>query len=262
MEHGPHPEPGGTTSVPLVFPAAPKGPVTTTTPEAGDRSWRRGETGESVNGSSGESGQVEESSPVRSPKPRLFIAAVLYVFVAVGGAYFTSHPGATPLDRLAERILPDEYSVHWLTYLTDLGRPGLLIPAVLGCCVLVFFWDRRRVVTCLVGPLAAIGIAEYLAKPIVARTYGGSLSFPSGHMASVGAVVACFILAVPPKLRWVAVVLGTAVDVALAAALVLLRWHYLTDVLAGAAIAIATVLVVDTLVHAYPKSIRLLNRDK
>jgi membrane-associated phospholipid phosphatase len=180
------------------------------------------------------------------------IGIALYVLVAIGGIYLAARPGPTAVDRLFDRILPVEYSMHWLTYITDLGRPRAVIPGVAVCCVIAFFWDRRRAITCLVAPAAAIGITEYLAKPAVGRMYGGSLSYPSGHMTSVAALVAVFVLAVPPRWRLPAVVFGTAVDIAVAVTLILLRWHYLTDVLAGLAVAVATTLIVDAILHMLP----------
>ena len=236
--------------VPLAEPRGTSAPLairsTATNPPA------PGTAGASAGDSGGESGSRGEESPSRSPIPRLLICIVLFAFVAIGGAYFASHPAPTPIDRLAERILPVEWSVRWLAFFTNLGRPRVVIPGVVVCCVMAFLWDRRRAITCLAAPAAAIGITEYLAKPIVGRTYGGSLSYPSGHMTSVAVLVAVFVLAVPPRFRWPAAIFGTAVDLWLGATLILLRWHYLTDVLAGAAVAIGTTLLVDTVVHMYP----------
>ena len=135
--------------------------------------------------------------------------------------------------------------------------PASLIPGVLACAVMAFFWDRRRAITCLVAPAAAIGSTEYLAKPAVGRLYGGSLSYPSGHMTSVAALVAVFVLAVRPRWRWSAAALGVVVDLLVGMTLILLRWHYLTDVVAGAAVAIGTTLFVDTLIHMYPGRLAL-----
>ncbi len=185
----------------------------------------------------------------RSVALRLLISIVLFAFVAIGGAYFASNPGLTPVDRLANRILPAEYGVHWLTYITYLGRARVLIPGVVVCCVLALFWDRRRAVTCLVAPAGAVAITEYLAKPAVGRMAGGSLTYPSGHMTSIAALVAVFVLAVPPRWRTPAAVFGAVVDLVVGADLILLRWHYLTDVIAGLAVAIGTALLVDTVLH-------------
>jgi membrane-associated phospholipid phosphatase len=208
--------------------------------------------GDTVGDAPGVARQDRPVAPTRSPALRLVIGIALYVLVAIGGIYLAARPGPTAVDRLFDRILPVEYSMHWLTYITDLGRPRAVIPGVAVCCVIAFFWDRRRAITCLVAPAAAIGITEYLAKPAVGRMYGGSLSYPSGHMTSVAALVAVFVLAVPPRWRLPAVVFGTAVDIAVAVTLILLRWHYLTDVLAGLAVAVATTLIVDAILHMLP----------
>lgn len=211
-----------------------------------------GDGDDSAGGALGRKGSRGEAAPGRPAAIRLLIGIVLFAFVAIGGVYLAAYPGPTSVDNLANRILPVEYSVHWLTYATDLGRPRVVIPGVVACAVLAFLWDRRRSITCLVAPACAIGLTEYLAKPAVGRLYGGSLSYPSGHMTSVAALVAVFVLAVRPRWRWSAAVLGVVVDLLVGTTLILLRWHYLTDVLAGAAVAIGTTLFVDTLVHLYP----------
>jgi membrane-associated phospholipid phosphatase len=189
----------------------------------------------------------------RSVALRLLTSIVLFAFVAIGGVYFASNPGPTSVDRLANRILPPEYGHHWLTYITYLGRARVLIPGVVLCCVLAFFWDRRRVVTCLVAPAVAVAITEYLAKPAVGRMAGGSLTYPSGHMTSVAALLTVFVLAVPPRWRRGALVFGVAIGLLVGVTLILLRWHYLTDVLAGAAVAIATALLVDSILHMHTR---------
>jgi membrane-associated phospholipid phosphatase len=153
------------------------------------------------------------------------------------------------LDRWADSALPSEWSLHYLTYITDLGRPRVVVPGAVVCFIIAVFWDRRRALTCLIAPALAIGITEYIAKPLVGRTYGGSLSYPSGHMTSVAAIVTVFVIAVPPRWRWPAAVAGVAVDIVVGATLILLRWHFLTDVLAGAAVAIGTTLIVDAVLH-------------
>ncbi|MGO9344335.1 MAG: phosphatase PAP2 family protein [Acidimicrobiales bacterium] len=210
------------------------------------------ERDDQTGGPSVENGPVRRDTARRSAALRLLIGIALYALVAIGGVYFASYPAPTPLDRLADRILPVEYSVHWLAYITDLGRPRFAIPVVVICAVIAFLWDRRRAITCLVAPAAAIGITEYLAKPAVGRLYGGSLSYPSGHMTSVAALVAVFVLAVPPRWRWVALVLGAVLDVIVGVTLILLRWHYLTDVVAGLAVSVATTLIIDTVLHLLP----------
>src|ERR1700733_214632 len=121
------------------------------------------------------SGPDRASTLILSPKWRILLGLGLLGLVAVGGAYFAFHPGPTALDRLAFRIFPSEYTRHSLTYIADLGRPRVVAPGVVICAFMAFFWDRRRAVSCLVAPIAAICITEYLAKPAVGRTFGGTL---------------------------------------------------------------------------------------
>lgn len=185
-----------------------------------------------------------------SPQRRIVTSVVLLALAAIGGVYFKFEPGPTPVDRLAFGILPSEWSVHYLTYVADLGRPRVVVPAVVLCFVIAMFWDKRRAGAVAVAPPVAIGITEYIGKPAVGRMFGGSLCYPSGHMTAVAAVVAVLVIAVPPRLRYVMLVFGVLVDILVAIVLMLLRWHYLTDICAGAFISIGTTLFLDTLVHA------------
>ena len=145
--------------------------------------------------------------------------------------------------------LPFRVQHHYLTYIADLGRPRVVVPGVAICAFMAFFSDRRRVITCIVAPIVAIVITEYLAKPAVGRMFGGSLCYPSGHMTAVAAVICAFVIAVPPRWRTAAAVLGTAAGIVVGITLMLLRWHYLTDVIAGASVSIASTLIVDAMLH-------------
>jgi membrane-associated phospholipid phosphatase len=186
---------------------------------------------------------------IATPSRCLVVGIGLLVLVAIGGAYFAFRPGPTPLDRLAFNIFPSEYTRHYLTYLADLGRPRVVAPGVVISAFIAFFSDRRRVITCLAAPVIAILITEYLAKPAVGRMFGGSLCYPSGHMTSVAALICAFVIAVPKRWRTAAAVLGTLLGIAVGITLMLLRWHYLTDVIAGASVSIASTLIVDGLLH-------------
>ena len=180
-------------------------------------------------------------SPIATPGRCLVVGIGLLILVALGGAYFAHSPGPTPFDRLAFRIFPSEYKHHYLTYIADLGRPRVVVPGVAICRVHgVLLRPTARVITCIAAPIAAIVITEYLAKPAVGRMFGGSLCYPSGHMTAVAAVICAFVIAVPPRWRTAAAVLGSAGGIVVGITLMLLRWHYLTDVIAGASVSIAS----------------------
>jgi membrane-associated phospholipid phosphatase len=190
------------------------------------------------------------SALIGTPAKRIWVGIGLLVLVAIGGAYFAFRPGPTPLDRLAFSIIPSEYTHHSLTYVADLGRPRVVVPGVAICAFIAYFWDRRRAVACLVVPAVAVGITEYLAKPAVGRTFGGTLCYPSGHMTAITALVCAFVICLPARWRKAAAFLGVVVSCVAAVTLLLLRWHYLTDVIAGASVSIASTLIVDTVLHS------------
>jgi membrane-associated phospholipid phosphatase len=202
--------------------------------------------GESPPGGTGSSG------PELRQKRGLLIGFALLGAVALGGLYFSRHPGLNPVDRLAFRIVPNEWTLHPLKYVADLGRPRVVIPAVACCFFIALFWNRRRAITCVLAPSCAIAITEYIAKPAVGRTFGGTLCYPSGHMTAVMSVIAVFVLAVPPRFKKLAVLAGVLVGALVGVTLMMLRWHYLTDVLAGASVAIGTALVIDYAVQSLP----------
>ena len=190
---------------------------------------------------------------LKAPKTRVGAGIALYIAVTVLGVYLHSHPGPTIFDREAFRILPDRYYWSKLTYVAELGRARTVAVVCLVSCIIAFGWDRRRALTCIAGPPAAIGITELIAKPAVGRMFGGLLCYPSGHMTAVASIVGVVVIAFPPRFRKAMFVVGVLVCIVVGVVLMLLRWHYLTDVIAGASVAIATLLIVDTILHVHPE---------
>jgi undecaprenyl-diphosphatase len=189
----------------------------------------------------------------------MITGCVLLAIAAIGGLYFAFFPASTPLDRLVERVLPAEWNSTPLQLtMTRLLPAALVLGAVLSCAV-ALSWDRRRAVACLVAPAVAIAITEYVMKPLVGRPAPDgsvfSLTYPSGHMTATAAVITVAVLVVPARWQKLAVVIGTAVDVSVGACLILLRYHYVTDVLGGAAVAIGTTLLIDAALHLLPEGL-------
>ena len=97
-----------------------------------------------------------------------------------------------------------------------------------------------------------------LGKHLVGRTLAGQLSLPSGHttgVTSVAVVVALLVLRATDRPTLAACVTGlvvaTLAGLAIGAVMVLLRFHYPTDIMAGWAVAVActlgTALAIDRL---------------
>jgi membrane-associated phospholipid phosphatase len=116
-------------------------------------------------------------------------------------------------------------------------------------CLLVRRWNGAVMVA--VGVSAAIVVTEYLLKPFVDRTLGGGESFPSGHATGMFAIATafCVLIAAPPRLklttpqRRVLTVCALLFAASVPVAMVGLNHHYFTDIVAGAAVGIGTVLL-------------------
>jgi membrane-associated phospholipid phosphatase len=131
---------------------------------------------------------------------------------------------------------------------------GSLGPAVMFSAVIVIgCLLAGRLNGAILGLLAvpiADGLDEKLLKPLFHRADLGFLSYPSGHTTAVVTLgaVATVLLAFPsprsarPVLRRVLIpVAAGLIGCAVAVALIGLRWHYFSDTVGGAAVAIGTV---------------------
>jgi len=134
-----------------------------------------------------------------------------------------------------------------------LAAPGSLIPAgAASAAIVIACLLTGRLNGAVLGAAAvpaAVGLTEHVLKPLVHRTYLGSLSFPSGHTAAVFALAATVtvLLLVPPQpaeataMRALIPAAACALGVLAGIAVIGLQWHYFTDTVAGAAVGIGTV---------------------
>jgi membrane-associated phospholipid phosphatase len=105
----------------------------------------------------------------------------------------------------------------------------------------------------ILGALAALvadGLDELVLKPLFHRADLGFLSYPSGHTTAVFALgtTVTVLLAIPASgsrlsfaRRVLIPVACGLIGCAVAVALIGLRWHYFSDIVGGAAVAIGTV---------------------
>jgi membrane-associated phospholipid phosphatase len=180
----------------------------------------------------------------------LLVACVLVV-VAIGAA-FAHQTTADGFDRLLDNPVinslgRDRALAVWMS------DPGTQVPAVaLTLAMAVACLLSRRLngaVLALAGDFVATRLDDWFLKYIFHRTYLGALSYPSGHTTSIVALTAVYtvLFMLPPQESrtrpWR--VLGLVVLLVLVAITVLgvigLRWHYFTDTVGGAAVAVGTV---------------------
>jgi membrane-associated phospholipid phosphatase len=93
----------------------------------------------------------------------------------------------------------------------------------------------------VVTGLTTLLLKQLCSEPRVLDVMGEGgpdrLAWPSGHATAAMTLALCAVLVAPPRLRALAVVLGGAFALAVGYAVMVLRWHYPSDVLAGFLVA-------------------------
>ncbi|SRR5579871_1855569 len=180
------------------------------------------------------------------------LLACCAVVIAVLGLAFAHQATADPFDRAVDAPVISWLGSHqgvaaWL------AAPGSQVPAVaLSAAIVVACLLAGRLNGAVLGAAAvpAAGLLnDGLVKPLVHRTYLGSLTYPSGHTAAMFALAAAVavLLLVPPQparagaVRVLIAGAAWALGAVVAAGVIGLRWHYFTDTVAGAAVGIGTV---------------------
>lgn len=190
-------------------------------------------------------------APARLAALPLITACV--AVIAVGGTRYQHQDRPGRLDRAVDDWLLAHGGAHQLAVLL-VAQLGVAIPVAVMAGALIAACARRRrwrgaALVAVAVPVAS-ALTELLLKPLFGRTIRGFLSFPSGRATCAFAIAAAIavLLASPaaPRLpgraRLGLAVAGFAVASAVAAAAVVMRFHYFTDTIGGAAVGTGTVL--------------------
>jgi undecaprenyl-diphosphatase len=188
-----------------------------------------------------------------------WVTAGCAVLVAALGVLFAHQGTADGFDRAVDAPVIGWLSGQphlrlWLAWPGTLKPAAVLVVAVAAGCLLTGRLNGA-LLAAVAGP-AATGLDEALLKPLVDRTYLGSLAYPSGHVTTAAALAASLsiLLLVPPQPartrlpRILLPALAWAVTVVVAVAVLCLRWHYFTDTLAGAAVGTGTAALLALLI--------------
>jgi len=171
------------------------------------------------------------------------VAATLAALLAGGGSAGRLDAALDPRIQAGLGRFPS--LLNWLPRLGGLKEVALMTLALALACVATRRWTGA--VLALVAVPSAVGLTEYVLKPYV----GGPLDqgFPSGHATSSFALATIWavLLVDPPHrylrgtLRLLLVSIAMLLAAAVAAAMIAIGAHTVTDAVAGAAVGTGVV---------------------
>lgn len=187
---------------------------------------------------------------VRRPKPALLAALAGAIGLATTGAiallspFWAAHDAATLRGFTALSHTRAGSLANDIGHLVDPRGYVLAGLAFVGVALL-----RRRPRLALVVPLImtfSVMSAELL-KPLIGAHRGSDWlvsapnlttgSWPSGHTTAAMTLALCGVIVAPRVLRPLAAMLGTALTVGVSYSILVLHWHFPSDVLAGLLLA-------------------------
>ncbi len=126
---------------------------------------------------------------------------------------------------------------------------GGFVPLALALVPLYYLaglWGRRREALAAIVVVLAANVTTQLLKvalshprlqPILAGDQVNAASFPSGHATSAMSMAVAALLVVPPRLRTATAIAGAALVFGVCFSILVLRWHFPSDVLGGILVA-------------------------
>jgi membrane-associated phospholipid phosphatase len=146
--------------------------------------------------------------------------------------------------RLLERLtaVPGSTRFDVATVFAHLADPLPMIVMLIAICGLAVHWDRRREALAAVAVVAGANVTTQVLKALLDhhryQSFLGpdqpwSGAFPSGHATAAASIGVALFLVAPARLRPLAAVIGASFTALVSVSVVLLEWHYPSDVLGG-----------------------------
>jgi membrane-associated phospholipid phosphatase len=130
--------------------------------------------------------------------------------------------------------------------LVHLGDPLPLL-LMLGLACGVALWRRRPLdalaaVTVVAGANLTTQVLKVLLahprfQPVLGEHQLSSIAFPSGHATAAASIAIAFAFVAPPRLRPAVLAAGACMVAAVGCSVLVLRWHFPSDVLGGVLVA-------------------------
>lgn len=172
---------------------------------------------------------------------RTIIAVCCALVVVALGLVFVGGHGPGAVDDAARSVV-DGWPRWVLRVLVLPTEPYVLVPVlavVAGWCVRA---DRRwDAVFAVATPVVAVVLNTWVLKPLFDRWKNDTLVYPSGHTVSMVATIAVVWFLV--RGRGVTAAVGVVLLVGVTLGMMGLGYHYVTDVVGGAAFAVVVAIV-------------------
>ena len=159
----------------------------------------------------------------------------------------------TGLDRAFEAGVEDAFDGLGVLHVLVAPTEPWAVLAVLAVVTVTGLFRRRLDLAALavLAPALAVGLNTVVLKPWFGRYYDDHLAYPSGHTVSLVATVTVVALAVSTtRTRVLTLVVGAGLIGCAAVGMAGLGYHYVSDVVGGAATAVAVTLGTAPLVRA------------
>ncbi len=183
------------------------------------------------------------------------VGLVLLAGAAAAGLLLARRPGLNRLDAAGFLFLPADPSSGLAKELVKLGSLPFLAIGIATVFMVAVFRDWVRALACALAPIVAVLVVEHVAKPMVGRELSGFYTYPSGTVTVTSAIAAAAFLVTPGALRPLIAGLGVIAVVGVSAGVLVLRWHYPTDVMGGICVGAGSVFLIDGLAHV-PRLLR------
>jgi membrane-associated phospholipid phosphatase len=130
-------------------------------------------------------------------------------------------------------------------HIASLADPVPYLLIGLALAVVAYVRGRPRVAAAIVLLLVATGTTTQILKPLLAHprpddwAYGriSDASWPSGHATAAMTLALCAVMAAPQRLRPIVALVAAAFATAVSYAILMLAWHFPSDVLGGLLVA-------------------------
>jgi membrane-associated phospholipid phosphatase len=128
-----------------------------------------------------------------------------------------------------------------------LGDPLPLLALLFAVCAFALAFGRRREALAAVAIVAGANLTTQVLKVLLAHPryqpypdfhQPWPTAFPSGHTTAAWSIAVALIVAAPARLRPLAVIVGLAFASLVSVSVIVLEWHFPSDVLGGILISV------------------------